>query len=106
MRRNNIIYAVIKEDNQELAFVFDSWEQLFNYTFSPARTVAAALTLNHSHGKTYHERKANAHNLAIQYQNNTAPGLSYGELAQIQYCFEKLGRRYGLLKEFRENAII
>ena len=30
---------------------------------------------------------------------------SYGELAEAGEYFEKLGRRYGLLQEFRENAI-
>lgn len=31
---------------------------------------------------------------------------SYGELAYFQDYFERLGRRYGLIKEFKENAII
>lgn len=31
--------------------------------------------------------------------------MSYGELAIWQEHFERLGRRYGLLREFRENAI-
>lgn len=31
--------------------------------------------------------------------------MSYYELAIWQEHFERLGRRYGLLREFRENAI-
>ena len=31
--------------------------------------------------------------------------VSYGELAIWQERFERLGRRYGPLREFRENAI-
>lgn len=31
---------------------------------------------------------------------------SYEELAEAHEYFEKMGRRYGLLKEFRENGII
>lgn len=31
--------------------------------------------------------------------------MSYYELAICQERFERLGRRYGLLREFRENAI-
>jgi hypothetical protein len=31
--------------------------------------------------------------------------MSWGELADWQEHFEKLGRRYGLLQEFRENSI-
>ena len=54
----------------------------------------------------YLEGKAKARQEAIDYQ------LGVGEhnysWAEIQhYCdyFEKLGKRYGLLKEFRENGI-
>lgn len=32
--------------------------------------------------------------------------LSYGELAYYSNHFEKLGRRYGLIKEFKENGIL
>ena len=31
---------------------------------------------------------------------------SYGEIVEAQAFFEKVGKRYGLLKEFRENGII
>jgi len=31
---------------------------------------------------------------------------SYGELADYQNYFEKYAKRYGLVKEFRENGII
>lgn len=57
------------------------------------------------HGRTYAERKASAEELAVEYSNNTAPGLSWGEMAEIEEFFERIGRRYGLLTEFRENAI-
>ena len=33
-------------------------------------------------------------------------GVSYGELAWMQRYFTIMGKRYGLLKEFRENGII
>ena len=58
-------------------------------------------------GKTYAERKKDLKNKAIEW--SYAGGLeawSYGELATIQGFFETNGKRYGLLKEFRENAII
>ena len=31
---------------------------------------------------------------------------SYGELLYFQNYFEKLAKRYGLIKEFKENCII
>lgn len=58
-------------------------------------------------GRTYQERKNDLRNKAIEYQNSCCDfcGFSYGELADIQAFFENNGRKYGLLNEFRENAI-
>ncbi len=56
----------------------------------------------------YKQGKARARELAIEYQNSISDGVqySYGGMAIIQGELEKLAKRYGLLKEFRENAII
>ena len=58
-------------------------------------------------GKTYQERKNDLHEKAVEWSNNQGEyaAWSYGELGEIQDFFEKNGRRYGLLTEFRENAI-
>lgn len=58
-------------------------------------------------GKTYKERKEDLYNKAVEWSNNQGEyaAWSYGELAVIQGFFEKNGKRYGLLNEFRENAI-
>lgn len=57
--------------------------------------------------KTYKERKEEIREEAMDYQfefeeNN----YSYGELAWYTRYFTIMGKRYGLLKEFRENGII
>lgn len=57
-------------------------------------------------GKTYADKKAFLRDLAIQYSWFDCDGLSYGELAEINAFFERNGKRYGLLEEFRENAIV
>lgn len=58
-------------------------------------------------GKTYAERKNAARQLAIEYQHLTnCGGLSYMELSRICHYFETIGARYGLITEYRENAII
>ena len=55
---------------------------------------------------TYEIKKEMARQEAIEWQNNLFNhDYTYGELAEFGYYFEKLGRRYGLLKEFRENGI-
>jgi len=58
-------------------------------------------------GKSYQERKADLKDKAIEWSNNQGnyPRWSYGELATIQDFFERNGKRYGLLKEFKENCI-
>ena len=51
--------------------------------------------------------KDHARELALDWQTwQQEESLSYGELAEWQAYFEKLGRKHGLLKEFRENGII
>ena len=55
----------------------------------------------------YQRRKAQARQLAQEWQRdfgNTSH--SYAELAADAAMFERLGRRYGLLQEFRENGIL
>lgn len=56
--------------------------------------------------KTYQEGKEKARQIAIDWQLNIEnTNYSYGELFEFCNYFYKLGRRFGLLKEFRENAI-
>lgn len=56
---------------------------------------------------SYKIKKERVRQQAIEWQDTTADqSLSYGELAEAQAHFETLGRRYGLINEFRENAII
>lgn len=55
---------------------------------------------------SYQERKEAVRNEAIDWQCECGGLPSYGELADVQEYFEKQGRRYGLITEFRENGII
>lgn len=65
--------------------------------------------IEHTLNKKYEAGKARAREEAIAYQESyycPEMELSYGEIAEIQCRFEKLGKRFGLLREFRENGII
>lgn len=54
----------------------------------------------------YQKRKESVRQEAIDWQLEASEqDLSYGELAEIGNFFYKLGKRFGLLREFRENAI-
>ena len=57
--------------------------------------------------KTYKEKKEYVRQAAINWHNSFAYVLwSYAEVAKFQADFERLGRRFGLLREFRENGIL
>lgn len=57
--------------------------------------------------QTYEYKKARAREKAIQWQYEFSEhNYSMYELYEFGVYFEKLGKRYGLLKEFRENGII
>ena len=55
----------------------------------------------------YQIGKANAQQEAIDWQNHFGDSdHDWLELAEASARFERVGKRYGLLKEFRENGII
>ena len=56
--------------------------------------------------KTYQQRKEEAREKAIEWQYDFCNhNYSWGELAYWNNYFEKLGKRYGLLREFKKNDI-
>ena len=58
-------------------------------------------------GKTYAEKKEFVRWMAKNYQIMASESnLSYGEILDFENMFEELGKKYGLIREFRENAII
>ena len=57
--------------------------------------------------KTYREKQAEARQIAQEWQSEAnSRNDSYFDLWQAQTRFQKLGKRYGLLTEFKENGII
>lgn len=56
---------------------------------------------------TYQENKEIARQKAIDWQNETAKkDVYYSELIEQAEYFQKIAKRYGLTKEFKENGII
>ena len=82
---------------------YDLWNK---NTFSPNCKDIAVLDFKIS-GNNYIERQSNLIEIAKDWQNNFA-GLewSYGEYACVSDWFYKNAKRYGLIKEFKENCII
>ena len=57
--------------------------------------------------KTYQERKQAARDTAIEWQYSVGEKNYYmSEMAYYYEYFYKLAKRYGLIKEFKENGII
>ena len=55
----------------------------------------------------YQKRKEEARNEAIEWQSHLPEhNYSMEELGKFHEHFTELGRRFGLLQEFRENGII
>lgn len=55
----------------------------------------------------YEQQKQRARELAQEWQRTFGDTAhSYAELAEDAARFERLGRRFGLLREFRENGIL
>jgi hypothetical protein len=62
--------------------------------------------MNNTKVNNYQVAKENARQKAIDWQDYfRESSMSCGEIAYWQEYFEKLGKRYGLLTEFRENCI-
>lgn len=54
----------------------------------------------------YQQQKAATREKAISWQMDFSEQIyTWGELADWQEYFARLGRRFGLLREFRENGI-
>lgn len=98
---------IILADIDGEAGIFYSFDEFMKATFNPFSNYHI-LKLGDIHGRTYKEKKNNARDIAIEYSLNIetyTAGLSYGEMSVINDFFFKVGKRFGLLREFRENAI-
>ena len=83
---------------------FYSFEEFNKATFSPS-VKYEFVVLGRLRGKTYAEKKDEVRQKAKDVQDYDEGGLSYGELADICDYFATYGKRYGLLREFKENGI-
>lgn len=101
-----MIYAVLKENEEYNATLFDSFEEFTAALIERDNVnLECAIELSAPKGNTYQEKKADIESKAIEYSNNTTEGLYQSECADIQDYFEYYGSKYGLLTDFHENAI-
>ena len=105
-----MIYAILQDPiHRPTAYLYEEWQGLHSDLFNPSTELVGCVEFK-THGKTYKERKESARDIARTFQgldsDFSGAGLSWGEYATIGAYFEEVGKRYGLLKEFKENAII
>lgn len=100
-----MFYAKYRDINgEEVAKLYDRGEDYARDTFSPLVEPLTVIDFAVK-GKNYRERQSSVRETAIDFQIADEGGLSMEELGRIGNWFHEQGRRYGLLKEFQENAI-
>lgn len=99
-----LVYTRYKDIDGE---VKDKWvDNFFDFAgiyFNPTVEELCTITLAVS-GNTYKERKEDLRNKAIDYSNNWSD-MHFYSIRVFQEFFEKNAKRYGLVREFKENAI-
>lgn len=99
-----MIYTTLEENGTKTGFLFNSYDDFFAATFSPEINITCYIDFK-IHGKTYAERKTHAAEIVKEFQAKQAPGLSWGEALKIQFYFDNLAHRFGLVEEFKNNGI-
>ena len=94
---------------------FWAWDEYHAATFSPDCEVYKIIDFDRQadgkrkksvNGYWYKTRKAAARENAMEIMDAMTGGESYAMLAEIGEYLYTIGRRNGLLREFRENGII
>lgn len=82
-----------------------SYAELYRKTFTPLP--CDTLILDRLQGGTYEEKQNQLRGKAILYSYlSSVVNMGWSDLAAIQSYFAKYGKRYGLLREFKENGIL
>ena len=108
----------------EHANLYYRWSDYFADTFSPMcknkRTLEFKLDVTHkpfterssyNAMSDYRRKQARLEEIAVEWSwlvgevGGFETGLSMWELSTIENWFAKMGKRYGLMKDFKENAI-
>ena len=102
-----MIYLKTQNANTKItkSDLFWCWGDVHEALFSPDTEQIILIDFK-LHGKTYAERRENLLGIAIDFQLNESGDLFYSDYAAIGAWFEKNGKRYGLVKEFKENGIL
>ncbi len=109
MKRGNIMIFAdvkVKESDKHLGGLFVDLEEVHRVYWMPLVEIVSVVDFKVT-GKTYAEKQNSLRDVAIDFQNAVSDfEMFMSEWAIVSDWFAKMGKRYGLLREFRENAII
>lgn len=98
--------ATYNEGNERIAEVFLEHQYFFNKTFSPDTDPKIEMNFSLGNG-SYKDKKNKLHDMAVEISHliSNLNGLTWYEMIIISNWFERNGKRYGLLREFRAEGI-
>ena len=99
-----MFFARYINNEKETAELYYDWDKFHSDTFSPYTQFVSLIDFT-IHGRDYQSRKESLRDIAVEWSHNNGIDLYASELFEIEDWFYKNGKRYGLLEEFRENAI-
>ena len=100
-----MFYAKYRDINgEEVEKLYDRGEDYARDMFSPLVEPLTVIDFSVK-GKNYRERQSSVETTAKDFQAADIGGLFMSDYAWIGDWFTTQGKRYGLLKEFRENAV-
>lgn len=99
-----MFYGSYYFDGKKHAAIYDSWDLFHRDTFNPLCEEITIIPFE-SHGKSYTDRRESVRETAVTWSNCEAWPLSWCEVQTVADWFYRMGKRYGLLTEFRENGL-
>lgn len=95
-------YYLNGEKHAAIYFSSDLWHR---DTFSPLCEDIVIIPFE-THGKSFADRRESVRETAVEWSNyGEAWPLTWNEINHISDWFYRMGKRYGLLTEFRENGL-
>lgn len=88
--------------------IYYSWSEYHKDTWNPECKQILLMDPSTVKGKTYIEKKRKFHDLAVEFSNYRSElyPLTYSENQVIAEFFERYAKRYGLVRELKENGIL
>lgn len=99
-----MFYGSYVLNGEKHAAIYFSGEEWARDTFNPLCEEITVIPFE-THGKSYADRRESVWNTAVEWSNCEAWPLSWGEVQTVADWFYRMGKRYGLLTEFRENGL-